>query len=273
VNKILIHAISDTHNRHDKIKGLDGGDLIIHAGDWSSQGHLWENTRFLDWYCKLRYPAKVLIAGNHERGVEADEAVFKQMCKERGIIYLNDTSVELQFVPGIVYIDQNIPDLPKFKIHGSPVTPWFFDWAWNRSIRDDHQVYDPRQGNRGGSKSVQPIKPHWDMIPMDTDILVTHGPPVNILDELLYVDGTPKGQFVGCPHLAERIKEVKPDLHIFGHIHCGHGEKHVDGVSYYNVSICDEMYGPSNSVTVIEYEKEEDNKQENNGSKDIALPE
>lgn len=253
MNKILIHAISDTHNRHNKIKGLTGGDLIIHAGDWSSQGHHWENERFLNWYQKLSYPAKVLIAGNHERGVEENEAIFKQMCKERGIIYLNDTSVELQFVPGIVYIDQDIPDLMKFKIHGSPVTPWFFDWAWNRSIRDDDLVQDLRTGK---TKSELPIKPHWDMIPEDTDILVTHGPPLHILDELLYVDGTPKGQFVGCPHLAEKIKEIKPDLHIFGHIHCQHGQKHKDGVSYYNASICDEMYGPTNPITVIEYEKE-----------------
>lgn len=272
MNKILIHAISDTHNRQNKIQGLTGGDLLIHAGDFSGMGHKWEAERFLEWYKKQPYSAKVLICGNHEVEIENEyEFRFKMMCQDAGIIYLNDTSVELQFLPGKAFVDQNIPNLMKFKIHGSPITPWFFNWAWNRSIREDEQVYDPRQGSRGGTKTVPFIKPHWDIIPPDTDILVTHGPPRGILDELQYVDGTPKGEFVGCPHLLDRIKEIKPDIHIFGHIHCGHGQKHVDGTSFYNASICDEMYAASNPVTVIEYEKEPI--QENNGNKDESQPE
>lgn len=53
-----------------------------------------------------------------------------------------------------------------------------------------------------------------------------------------------------------KIKEIKPDLHIFGHIHCGFGQKHIDGISYYNVCLCDELYFPSNGYTVIDYVKE-----------------
>ncbi len=253
MNKIDICAISDTHNKHTKLN-LKAGDLLIHAGDFSGMGYPWEQEAFIKWMKKQPYPAKVVIAGNHERGVEENEFVFKQMCKEAGIIYLSDSSVELQFVPGIVYIDQNIPGLDKVKIHGSPMTPWFFDWAFNRSIREDQLVFDPRQGGRGGVKSIPHIKPHWDIIPEDTDILVTHGPPRYILDELCYVDGTPKNEFVGCPYLADRIAEIKPDIHIFGHIHIHGGcEIHKDGVSYYNAAVCDEMYMPTNKIHYIEY--------------------
>jgi len=116
------------------------------------------------------------------------------------------------------------------------------------------------------------------MIPEDTDILVTHGPPYEILDEVFAVDGSSyrdhgmMPRYVGCVDLAARIKEVKPDLHIFGHIHSGHGQKHVNGVSHYNASICDEMYAPSNPITIIEYEKET-TKQENNGNKNEPQPE
>lgn len=266
MNKILIHAISDTHGRHKKIKGLTGGDLLICAGDFSIEGHKWESEDFLKWFSKLPYSAKVLICGNHEREIERNyEFRFRKMCEEAGVIYLNDESVELQFVPGVAYVNQNIPDLPKFKVHGSPVTPWFYDWGWMRA----------RNLNEAMFRQIPEIKPHWDMIPEDTDILVTHGPPYEILDEVLAVDGTSYNlpRYVGCEELAKRVKEVKPDIHIFGHIHCAHGEKHVDGTSYYNASICDEMYGPSNSITVIEYEKEEEPIKENNVSKNESQPE
>lgn len=249
MNKILIHAISDTHNRHTKIKGLTGGDLIIHAGDFSSLGQKWESERFLEWLQKQPYSAKVLVCGNHEVQIEREyDFKFKMMCQDAGVILLNDSSVELQFLPGKVFVDQNIPDLTKFKVHGSPITPWFYghNWGWNRA----------RNAAEETLYKALPIKPHWDMIPEDTNILVTHGPPYQILDELTYVDGTPKGQFVGCVELLKRVKEVKPDLHFFGHIHAqGNKEIHKDGTSFYNVAICDEMYAPSNAVTVVEYEK------------------
>ena len=271
MNKILIHAISDTHNRHPKIQGLTGGDLLIHAGDFSSLGQKWEVERFIEWYAKQPYSAKVLICGNHEVQIEREyDFRFKMMCQDAGIILLNDSSVELQFLPGKAFVDQNIPDITKFKIHGSPVTPWFYghNWGWNRARNDaEAALY-----------KCDLIKPHWDMIPEDTDILVTHGPPYEILDEVFAVDGSSYKEhgmmprYVGCVDLAARIKEVKPDMHIFGHIHCSHGQKHIDGVSYYNACICDEMYGPSNPITIIEYEKKEP-KQENNGNKDESQPE
>jgi predicted phosphohydrolase len=251
--KINVAALSDTHNRHNKLN-LKPGDLLIHAGDWSGMGYQGENERFVKWMAKQPYLAKVVIAGNHEKGVEADEATFKQMCKEAGLIYLNDSSVELQFLKGIVYVDQKIPDIETIKVHGSPMTPYFFNWAFNRARNVEQSlIYDYRTQT---TMSVPLIKPHWDLIPDDVDILVTHGPPHGILDELVYVDGTPKGEFVGCEELFKRIQVVKPDLHIFGHIHIHGGcEKHKDGVSYYNAAICDELYMPTNKIHYIEYEK------------------
>ena len=71
------------------------------------------------------------------------------------------------------------------------------------------------------------------------------------------VDGTFSGNHVGCSDLLKKVQEVKPDIHVCGHIHVhGHSQLHRDGTSFYNVSICDEQYFPSNPITVIEYEKE-----------------
>lgn len=53
----------------------------------------------------------------------------------------------------------------------------------------------------------------WSMIPENTDILVTHGPPYGILDTNI------QNQHTGCPHLLQRVLAIKPRLHVFGHIH------------------------------------------------------
>lgn len=42
------------------------------------------------------------------------------------------------------------------KIWGSPIQHEFFNWAFNR-------------------KRGKEIKKHWDLIPSDTNILITHG--------------------------------------------------------------------------------------------------
>ena len=91
--------------------------------------------------------------------------------------------------------------------------------------------------------------------PNDTKILITHGPPYGILDQSSFADGTLRKEHLGCEDLMNRIKELKElDLHFFGHIHTPGGEqKHVDGVSFYNASICDEQYYPGNPITIVDY--------------------
>jgi len=237
MSKLDIIAISDTHNRHKSIKELNGenalgGDIIIHAGDATGQGTVSEVTSFLKWYGNLDFTHRILVAGNHDWLFELNPSLVKDMCDQNGITLLNDSNVVINGV----------------KIHGSPVQPWFYDWAFNRARSIEEAQY----------RNIKEIKPHWDMIPDDTNILITHGPPYMILDELVHVSGEPKGQFVGCVKLSERIRELKQlKHHIFGHIHYWGGQTVVkDGIMYHNASICDEMYAPTNPITVIEYEKD-----------------
>jgi Icc-related predicted phosphoesterase len=241
---LKIVAISDTHNRHRSIKDFQefnshlneakeplGGDIIIHAGDATGRGEHWEIESFLKWFSELDFRYKVFIPGNHDFGFEKNPALYKTMCKDLDIILLIHDSIDIEGI----------------KIFGSAWSPFFYNWAFNggRTLAESHLHNKPL------------MRDLWKSIPFDTNVLVTHGPPYEILDELVYVDGTPKGQFVGCVDLKEKIEELKDlDIHIFGHIHCAHGQKHINGVSYYNASICDEMYSPSMPVTIIEYEKE-----------------
>jgi Icc-related predicted phosphoesterase len=144
------------------------------------------------------------------------------------------------------------------KFYGMPWTPHFCDWAFNAQRDEmDFVVF-----KNGGVKTYPLMETFTEMIPDDIDVLITHGPCAEILDsfpreywhkptkEVRSID-----QSVGCEKLAERVREVKPDLHFFGHIHHSYGEKHLDGTSYYNCASLDEMYYFSNDPHRVSYEK------------------
>jgi Icc-related predicted phosphoesterase len=114
---------------------------------------------------------------------------------------------------------------------GSPITPNFFEayWAFNRS--------------RG-----EIISRYWDMIPQITDVLITHGPPHDIMDLV------PDGKKVGCEELRLKVDYDLPrlKLHVFGHIHDGYGKRKIDNKTFVNASICTEQYVPKNPPIQVE---------------------
>jgi Icc-related predicted phosphoesterase len=81
----------------------------------------------------------------------------------------------------------------------------------------------------------------------DVQILITHGPPAGILD--FTVDRKHAGSM---SLLAEVIQRIKPKLHIFGHIHEGHGICSITHTMFINASICDPNYLPIHSPIVLE---------------------
>lgn len=195
-----IYAISDTHNLHSYIK-IPECDILIHAGDATGRGSMEEIMPFLNWLSKQPAKYKILVPGNHDWGFEKQPDFYKHECSERGITLLNDEMVEIEGL----------------KIWGSPIQPFFYDWAFNRWPGPE-------------------IQKHWDMIPKGLDILITHGPPYGFLDQNML------GQSCGCDQLLYKILEVRPKAHIFGHIHDNNGLKSFDGIKFYNVAICDERY-------------------------------
>jgi Icc-related predicted phosphoesterase len=204
-----IVCISDTHTLHKNMK-IPDGDLLIHAGDVSSRGKLEEIIQFNDWLGTLPHRHKVMIAGNHDFYFESNPPHTKSLITNA--IYLNDSGIEIEGI----------------KIWGSPVQPWFYDWAFNRQRGED-------------------IRKHWELIPTDTDILITHGPPYGILDE------TARGELVGCADLLEVIQQrVKPRLHVFGHIHEGYGKTAIGETLFVNPSMVNLQYRPVNQAIVVE---------------------
>ena len=65
---MILTIISDTHNKHNTIKGdLKGGDLLLHAGDLTSMGYEHEIVQFTSWFSRLEtYKHKVFISDNHD---------------------------------------------------------------------------------------------------------------------------------------------------------------------------------------------------------------
>ncbi len=207
VKPIKVVAISDTHNGHNKVV-IPPCDILIHAGDESYRGNKEEVELFARWFDKQPAKHLVWIPGNHSLGVEAHWPNSKT--------WLSDIS------PRTNILMNSDVTLEGLKIWGSPVTPYFHGWAWNVV--------------RGA-----PIKKYWDMIPTDTDIVVTHGPPLGILDAV-----SRNGEHVGCKDLMDAMLRIKPKVHIFGHIHEGYGRQQL-GTLYLNAAVMDEHYNPVNA--------------------------
>ncbi len=202
-------AISDTHNQHQSLV-LPPADAIIHAGDVTSRGSEYEVVQFMEWFTSLDYKYKIFIAGNHDFFFEqAPQALIHKLIPQN-VIYLNDSLVEIASI----------------KIWGSPISPWFYNWAFNR--------------HRG-----EQIKKHWDLIPNDIDIIITHGPAYDVLDT------TANGDRVGCKDLKNKIQQTTAKVHICGHIHEAYGPKEINAVKYINASVLNLQYNLANKPILI----------------------
>lgn len=211
---VKIICISDTHNKLGHINVPDG-DILIHAGDMTSQGTPQEIAWFNSEIGKLPHKHKIVIAGNHDFGFEQAPDFCRSILTNATL--LQDESI---VVEGI-------------KIYGSPWQPEFFNWAFNLP--------------RG-----EPLRQVWSKIPEDTEILITHGPPKFILDSVGPDKHNPVQVNVGCEELSKRIEKLsKLKLHVFGHIHKQHGAIQVNGVTYINAASLDDRYQPANKPIIF----------------------
>ncbi|HJQ24119.1 MAG TPA: metallophosphatase domain-containing protein [Blastocatellia bacterium] len=213
--KLRIVAISDTHEQHEQIE-LPAGDVLICAGDITFNGRPQAIAAFNRWFSSQPHRFKILVAGNHDFLFEENSAAARDLLPDE-IIYLEDSGCTLDVAP---------PAKP-LAIWGSPITPWFFNWAFNR--------------HRG-----EPIRRHWEKIPVRTDILITHGPPAGILDR------NRAGEPTGCEDLRRTIDRIKPRLHVFGHIHEGYGVEARDGTIFVNACLLDERYRLAHAPVVVD---------------------
>lgn len=192
---------SDYHGqyKHEKPSSFEKGDVFLFCGDWTAsrnrQLQITETAQFFAWLNTLPFSHKVIIPGNHELLAESDPTLIESLANEHSITYLNESSVTIN---GIT-------------IYGTPYTPMFYDWAFMRTEKD--------------------LALRFENIPLDTNILLTHGPAYSILDKTINRDS------VGSQALLDAIS-LLPNLkyHCFGHIHEAYGIQQLPSYTAINAS-------------------------------------
>jgi 3',5'-cyclic AMP phosphodiesterase CpdA len=187
------------------------GDVLLVAGDFTGRGKPHEIEDFDSWLAVQPYRVKIVIAGNHDLLFEYKPQKARQLLTRA--TYLEDTETVLR--PTL--FDRTGEEW-RVRIYGSPWQPRFYDWAFNL--------------DRGSAQ----LREKWREIPTGVDVLVTHGPPFEIMDHDL------RGGRAGCELLREELSRIRPRLHVFGHLHgtCGIVEK--NGTIFVNASMADERY-------------------------------
>lgn len=188
------------------------GDVLIFAGDATSIGSIIDTTQFIEFMGKLPHEHKIAIFGNHDFSLAEP--------------HTKDIFIKMLKSYGIIYLEDESVTIEGKKFYGSPYTPIFFDWAFMLSHEE--------------------LVKRWARIPEDTDVLITHGPPRGILDK------TRRGDDVGCLALLEAVKKIEPAIHIFGHIHEGHGVLSTEKTTFVNASILDEKYRVKHTPIVLD---------------------
>jgi len=218
MNKIRIWAFSDTHELHRSLTIPENIDIAICAGDVSNTNNKIYNTTKVGRFLEW----------------------FSSLDNIKHKIFVpgnHDVSIEARLnkpeeFPDITFLIHKSIKIGAIRIFGSPYTPTFGSgWAYNV---DRDQI-----GN------------YWNDIPNGTDILVTHGPPQGILDR------TYMGESVGDEALYQKVLEIKPLYHIFGHIHDNdriknHSSFNGSDTTFLNVSVVNDHYLKANEGMVFE---------------------
>jgi len=233
VGSVRIVTISDTHGKHAFIPKIPDGDILIHAGDITISGDLGELRSFIEWMGKQPHKHKVVIAGNHD--ITLDESFYDQnYSRWHGTRKKDDAEARkmMREQTHFSYLEDSVTTVEGLKIFGSPYSSYFHNWAYNCHRGPD-------------SKKI------WDVIPDDTDVLVTHGPALGFGDEI--DNYFTKGERVGCANLLhDIIYRVKPKLHVAGHIHEAIGCWTNGKTTFVQAATCNLRYKPNNPPIVVD---------------------
>lgn len=223
---MIIDAISDLHGHYPK---LDGGDLLIVAGDLTKNDSPNQVNQFIVWACRQNYDRVLIIAGNHDNVLEHDH----QSGHTYECLPLPNTKSYVSFL-----CDAGT-EFKGLKIWGS---------SWTKTF----------QGMNPKCKAFtvdteEELADKFSSIPHDVDILITHSPPHDLLDQTVWKE------HVGSLYLRGALEYCfRPQLWVFGHIHESYGKTEYKTCStgkpciLVNASHVNEIYQPVNKPFRIE---------------------
>ena len=210
---MIIDCISDLHGHYPK---LDGGDLLIVAGDLTASDTVDNFLHFVSWIRNQDYEEIIVIGGNHDNYLQ--NLLEPEDIEDSGeFTYLCDSGTEFQGL----------------KIWGSPWTKTF------KGMNPHCKAFTV--------DTEEELAEKWALIPDDVDILITHSPPLGMFDRLeRYRWGDVEFEHVGSKSLQDELNNrISPKLHVFGHIHeWGGSSSTVRDTIYVNASIMNEIYHP-----------------------------
>ena len=177
------------------------GDILVHCGDVTTHGSREELFNFLSWFSKQNFKIKIFIAGNHDLCLDKNK---------HGDSYVSKNEIILHY-PNLLYLHGDRLIVNDIKFYGYPYTLPHLNMAFNLPERE--------------------LEIESSKIPLDTDILITHGAPYGILD------CTYNGENTGSRSLEERVHVVKPKIHSFGHIHEATGKLDSNETLFINSSV------------------------------------
>jgi Icc-related predicted phosphoesterase len=213
VVRVKIVATADLHGSLPNV--LPDGDVLVIAGD----------------VCPL---------SNHERQYQARglRAVFAvwvevQLTRFNDVLWvagnhdfvLQDSKKLGPSLPG-TYLQDTGMWLDGIRFWGTPWTPTFGKWAF--------------------MAEEDVLEGIFSMIPEDTDVLISHGPPRFSCDRTLRTD-----ENVGSLSLRTRIWKTGVRYVVCGHIHEGYGGSATRYATVFNVSLNTVNYNPINAPREI----------------------
>lgn len=190
----LLVLIADTHGRYPELPPCD---VVIHAGDLTRFGSALEVRRAGEWLQSLDCRLVLFTRGNHDQLMERDPALARRLLGPKTLMLVDQPYLE-----------------PGLRVWGAPWVPAFFP------------------GHAFSLKTEAERTRHWALVPPDTNLLLTHCPPLGTLD------ADDAGDHLGCSALARRTRELAAlRLHVFGHIHASRGQSEEGGVKYVNAGM------------------------------------
>ena len=165
-------------------------DMFIFAGDYSYDGSSFDFFGFMKWMAQVPAQRKIMVPGNHDFFVQRQGPMCVDHAQSLGIELLIGESS----ADGLVF--------------GWPYCPQFGSWAFMRTHEEMNALFDLTL------EAAQQCQ-----------ILVTHSPARGTLDK------THRGDCAGCGTLERYLGgDMRPKLHVHGHIHEAHGMKRKNGV-------------------------------------------
>ncbi|CAI4222620.1 unnamed protein product [Auanema sp. JU1783] len=222
---LKIVCISDTHDQlQEMLDIIPDGDVLIHSGDFTCNGETSKIEEFNEALGKLPHKHKLIVAGNHELGFDDSEDLSKREERSRGL----GTPKGYKQITNGIYLHDNEYVIDGVKFYGS---------SWH-----------PLAGFPFSSLREH-LEPKWESIPTDTEILITHTPPLGYLD---LFHGKERW---GCRFLLREVEErIKPRFHVFGHVHACYGVMTNNVTTFVNAAQCD-VYNKLKNKPIVFYIK------------------